>query len=202
MKSQPHHVWPRAFQPQQLPSTWLAPGCSTGALDTYPGSWDAASARSTRHPLRRSISKAWRHCQQVPCRGRKSLFLWLPQHCFFERFLAAQGCTRCPRGEVLQDTSPVLGKVSPGLVGTLVSAWWQRMEAGDGPSHFGGTNTIYSKHVSQDICGDRASVNIICTQTAEGAGLGPPLLQSSQGWNLGAGEKVPLVCFYILYTHL
>lgn len=34
-------------------------------------------------------------------------------------------------------------------------------------------NTIYSKHVSQDICGDRASVNIIYTQAAEGAGLDP-----------------------------
>lgn len=46
--------------------------------------------------------------------------------------------------------------------------------------------TIYSKHVSQDICGDRASVSVIYTQTA---GLDPPLLQSSQGWNLGVGKK-------------
>lgn len=60
IKSQPHPVWPRAFQPQQLPSTWLVPGCDPGALDTYPGnwSWDAALARSTRCTLRGSISKA------------------------------------------------------------------------------------------------------------------------------------------------
>lgn len=36
-------------------------------------------------------------------------------------------------------------------------------------------NTIYSKHVSQDICKDRASLSIIYTQTVEEAGLSPPL---------------------------
>lgn len=40
---------------------------------------------------------------------------------------------------MLQDTSPVLGKVFPGLVGALLFARWQQMEAGDGPSHFSGT---------------------------------------------------------------
>lgn len=67
------------------------------------------------------------------------------------------------------------------------------MVAADGsrgwPQSFQRYNTIYNKHFSQDICGDRASVNIIYTQTVEGAGLDPPLLQSSHGWNLRAGRK-------------
>lgn len=50
-------------------------------------------------------------------------------------------------------------------------------------------NTTYSKHISQDICKDRASLSIIYTQTAEEAGLSPPLPRSSQGWTLGVGEK-------------
>lgn len=62
--------------------------------------------------------------------------LWLPQYCFIQEVF---GSTCCPRGEVLQDTSPVLGKVSPGLLGALVLAWWQRVEAGDGPGHVSGT---------------------------------------------------------------
>jgi len=63
-------------------------------------------------------------------------------------------------------------------------------------------NTIYSKHVSQDICKDRASLSIIYTQTAEEAGLSPLLPRSSQGGLSGWGKKVTLVCFYILYIYL
>lgn len=123
---------PTTTAPEHLASTRLG-SWSFGHL---PG---GASARSARRALRGSISKARRHCQQVPFGAGKVSFFGSPSIVLHERLLAAQGCTRCPRGEVLQDTGPVLGEVSPGLVGALVFAWWQRMEAGGGPSHFSGT---------------------------------------------------------------
>lgn len=63
-------------------------------------------------------------------------------------------------------------------------------------------NTIYSKHVSQDICKDRASLSIICTQRAEKADLSPLLLQSSQGWTLRLGKKYHWFAFtYCTYIY-
>lgn len=161
-----------------------------------PGQAELGCCFSQEH----SSCSEWIHFQSTASKSLPGAgkVLWLPQNCFIPE---AFGSTCCPRGEVLQDTSPVLGKVSPGLVAALVLARWQRVEAGDGPGHVSGTTGFTQARCSRHLQGQSFSEHLTYTGSRGGC-VGHSTAAEQSRMDSRGRKEGPLVCFYILYVCL